>query len=373
MNRQPNSIMNPISCLSSISDADAAHVVDPETLADLGDRISFTPVRRDRRLRWMRLPRGRVRLLIALAVLALGGAALANSLQSSTRLGAGAVDCSYGTSFNSPGVEGVPISGLSPVAACREQYRRSGPAALARPGVTFVTCQQQSAFQVNVLVADGRPHQCRRLGLSPLPATYAAGAARVDTLERALGALQRGHDCTSPTVLATEVRGVLRRLGFSGWRPELNHPPIFSNGGPCGQFPGTDTLPSDPYLALDPVHRTVMLGTGPALSTDRLIDVVEPLLITDSGRHCLTLAVARALTQRLLVHSHISAKFAVTAEPLGESFNTPRELRYNAGCVIVIGLDPTATGRTMDIWLNARSAPPLPHGQAAPAPSAYSP
>jgi hypothetical protein len=124
---------------------------------------------------------------------------------------------------------------------------------------------------------------------------------------------------------------------------------------------------------LDPVHRTVMLGTGPALSTDRLIDVVEPLLITDSGRRCLTLAVARALTQRLLVHSHISAKFAVTAEPIGESFNTPRQLRYNAGCVIVIGLDPTATGRTMDIWLNARSAPPLPQGQAAPAPSAYSP
>ncbi len=51
-----------------------------------------------RRPRWMRFPRVRGRLLVGLAALAFGGAALANSLQSSTRLAAGTVDCGYSTS-----------------------------------------------------------------------------------------------------------------------------------------------------------------------------------------------------------------------------------------------------------------------------------
>jgi hypothetical protein len=324
------------------------------------------------RRRRLRLPRGRGRLLVALAALALAGSALAVTLPGSTRLAAGQVDCSTGTSNTSPGAEGVPLNGVAPVAACLKEYRRIGPAALTRPGVRFVTCQQ-SGFQVDVLVADGRSGQCRRLGLSPLPVTYAVAAARVNALERALGALQRGHDCIAPMVLVGEVRRVLARLGFADWRPELNHPPIFVPGGPCGQFPGTDTQPSDPYLALDSGHRAVILGSGPALSTDRLRDAVEPRLITDSGRRCLSLTAARSLTRRMLTPSRFSAKFAVTAEPSGQQFNPARHTRYTDGCAVVIDIAPAPSGRTMDVWLNARSAPPLPHGQAAPTRSAYLP
>jgi hypothetical protein len=318
------------------------------------------------------MPPGRARLFIALAALAVAGGAVAATLQNSTRLAAGAANCSYGTSDTSSGIQGVSLDGLSPVAACLRQYRRDGPVALTRPGVRFIACQQ-SGFYVDVMVADGRPDQCRRLGLSPLPATYTASADRVRTLERALAALQRGHDCIAPAVLESEVRGVLARLGFAGWRPELNHPPLSSNGGPCGLFPGTDNNPSDAYQALNPTLKVVMLGTGPPLSTARIRDQVLPSLITNSGRRCLSLATARALAGRLLAPRHFSAKFAVTAELFGEQFNHARQVQYNNGCTVIVDIGAARSGPTMDVWLNARSAPALPHGQAAPPTSAYLP
>ncbi len=332
--------------------------------ADLAGRA---PARRR-----LRIPHGRGRLMIALVVLALGGAALADTLQNSTRLAAGSANCSYGTSNTSPGVQGVPLSGLSPVAACLQEYRHNGPAALSRPGVKFVACEQ-SRFYVDVMVADGRPGQCRRLGLSPLPATYAAGATRVQSLERALGQLQRGHDCIAPAVLVREVRALLVQLGFHGWRPELDRPPLFGPTGTCAQFPGTDTQPSDPYLALDPARRVVVLGSGPALSTVRLVDRVLPQLILASGRRCLSPREARALSRRLLAPGHWSVEFALTAELFGQTFNQARQLRYNNGCTVIVTLRPLPPGHKMAVWLNARSGPPLPHGQAAPAISSYAP
>ena len=328
------------------------------------------PARSRRRRLW--LPRGRGRLLIALAVLAIGGAAVADTLQSPTQLAAGAADCSYGTSNTSPGDEGVPLDGLSPVAACQAQYRRTGPVALARPGVKFVVCQQ-TGFYVDVIVADGRPNQCQRLRLSPLPPAYATGAARVAALERGLGALQHGHDCITAPVLVHEVQGLLTRLGFTGWRPTLNQPPVFTSGGPCAQFPGTDTQPSDPYLALNPARRTVMIATGPALSTVRLRDAIEPQLIKASGRRCLSPTTARTLTRQLLAPRHWTAKFAVTAELAGQRFDAARQLRYDRGCTVVVDLQPTADRQTSNVWLNARTAPALRHGQASPNPDAYAP
>jgi hypothetical protein len=116
-----------------------------------------------------------------------------------------------------------------------------------------------------------------------------------------------------------------------------------------------------------------MLGTGPALSTARLRDQVLPRLITDSGRRCLSLAGARALTRRLLAPKHFSAKFAVTAELFGQQFNPARQLRYNNGCTVIVDLGATRTGQTMDVWLNLRSAASLSHGQAVPPTSAYLP
>ena len=323
-----------------------------------------------RRRRWLRLPAGRGRVILALVALALAGGALAATLQSPTRLAAGGVSCSEGISNTSPGPEGVALNGLSPVAACLREYRREGVAALTHPGVRFVACQQPG-FLVHVMVADERPNQCQRLGLLPLPPGYSEATSRVALLEQSLGRLQRGRDCIAPSVLASEIRGLLARLGFAGWRPELEPSSPFASSGPCAQYPGSDTQPSDPYLALDPTRRVVMIGSGPPLSVERLRDIVEPRLISQSGSRCLSLREARTLAGKALAHRGWAVGFAITRQLLGEQFDPARQRRYDSGCTVVVTVLAVTAARTMDVWLNKRSAAALRRGEATPTPGAY--
>ncbi len=322
------------------------------------------------RRRWPQLPSGRGRLILALAALVLAGGALATTLHSPTRLAAGGVSCSEGTSNHSPGLEGVPLSGLSPIAACLREYRRLGATALTARGTRFIACQQPG-FMVDVMVADGRPKQCRRLGLLELPPGYSQASSRVALLERSLGHLQRGRDCIAPSVLASEIRRLLARLGFVGWKPELEPSAPVESSGPCAQFPGSDTQPSDPYLALDPTHRVVLIGGGPPLSVQRLRDRVEPRLILESGSRCLSLHHAKTLARTALSHRGWVVRFALTRELLGQQFDPPRQRRYESGCTVVVTVLAAAARRTMDVWLNTRSAPALARGEATPSPAAY--
>lgn len=320
--------------------------------------------------RRLRLPSRRGRLILALAALAVAGGALAATLQSPTRLAAGGVSCSQGTSNTSAGPEGVPLNGFSPIAACLQEYRREGIAAMTRPGVRFIACQQPG-FLVHVMVADGRPNQCERLGLRPLPPGYAKASSRVALLERSLERLQRGRDCIASGVLLNEVRRLLGRLGFVGWQPEVATTPPFVSAGPCAQFPGSDTQPSDPYLALDPTRQAVMIGMGPPLSVERLIDVVEPRLLGQSGSRCLSLNEARTLAREELARRGWGVRFAITRELLGEQFNGARQQRYDSGCAVVVTVQAATAQRTMEVWLNNRSAPALPQGEAGPTAGAY--
>ena len=320
--------------------------------------------------RWLRLPSGRGRVILALAALALAGGALAATLPSPTRLAAGGVSCSEGISNTGRGPEGVPLNGLSPVAACLREFRRERVAALTRPGVRFVACQQPGLL-VHVMVADGRPNQCRRLGLLPLPPGYSEATSRVALLQESLGRLQRGRDCIAPARFTSEIRGLLARLGFDGWRPEVGPSSPFASSGPCAQFPGSDTRPSDPYLALDPAHRVVMIGMGPPLSVERLRDVTEPRLISQSRSGCLSQRGAMTLARRELAHPGWAVGFAVTRELAGQQFDPARQRRYGSGCTVIVTVLAVTATRTMDVWLNNRAAATLPQGQAAPPPRAY--
>jgi hypothetical protein len=350
--------MSEIPFINALGDALDVVIADPK--APQADR----PPRR------LRVPRPRRRLALVFVGLALAGGAAAHTLlNSSQQLAAGYINCSYGTSDKASGVEGVIQTGLSPIAACQREYRRSGPAALTRPGVRFVACKQD-ANDVDVFVATGQPGQCQRLGYSPLPRTYAA-AGQIHALERALGALQRGHDCLPPSVLVREVRNTLARLGFVGWRPA----PILisSSGGRCGQFPGTDTQPSDPYLALQSSNRTVLIGRGPSLSIGRLIDRVEPKLISRSGAECLTAQTARAITRAAFASSPLRPRFATSAALKGQGFDGMRQQRYDYGCTVIVTTWPITNDRYVDVWLNARGARPLRFGQAGPPANTYKP
>ena len=323
-----------------------------------------------RGLRRLRLRSGRGRLLLVLAALGLAGGALAATLRGPNPVGAAQVSCSAGTSDTAPGPEGLSLNGLSPVAACLHEFRREGVVSMTRPGVRFVVCQQ-AVWLVHVMVADGRANQCRRLGLRPLPSGYSRATTRVAVLERALGRLQQGHDCIPPAVLLSEIRGLLGRLAFTGWRPELAPPSPSTSTGHCAQFPGSDTQPSDPYLALNPTRRVVVVGTGPPLSIEGLRDVGLPRLSSQSGSRCLSLNDAMTLARQALAHPGWRVSFALSRELLGQQFNAARQRRYDANCTVVVDVLITTATRTMGVWLNNRSAPALPRGEAAPTPNAY--
>lgn len=176
------------------------------------------------------------RLLVSLAALliAAGGVAAASSLLwPAQRLADGTVNCfagSYGRSMRDrtfAAGSGQP-NGQPPISLCRTAYRSNryrlnnsttGPLVA---GLPLIACKD-NATTVDVYVASGPPDQCRRLGEKPLPATYAAAAARLPELQQSLRALETQHDCVPPTTLAGEARAVLVGQGFSGWHVITPH------------------------------------------------------------------------------------------------------------------------------------------------------
>jgi len=269
------------------------------------------------------------------------------------------------------------------VAACRQAYRASGPAALAKPNVKLIACAQNTGHSgmvdgVYVYVATGKPRQCESLGMYPLPAGYTAAQARVHALVRALGAVYHRHDCVSPAALAREVQGVLDQLGFSGWhtRQMLDFSPSTSDG-PCGTFPGAGTphgdVASDPAAAVDGGAHVVIIQNGRPQAMSPVIETEGPRLLTESGRRCYSAAAVRKLALTSLAHAHVPILFATSAELKGQQFDPARQTQYNSGCVVIVTVNTAADGHTIDVWLNSRSTPTLPAGEGQPSPRDYAP
>lgn len=233
-----------------------------EAAAEAQIHAERAAARRPRRRRRLQLPRGRARLIVVLAVLAVGGAAAAETLQSSTALVAGAIACYESTGTDSSAYYNVPPNGRTPQAACAHTFLTSGPAALAAPGVRLVACTSPHGY-VAVFQASGSSDQCHALGMSPTQAApYAAGAARVDRLLAELKSLSNRRACVTPHEFVDEVQGILARLGWTGWRAAIQT--RLSAGGPCGSFEATGSSASDPAASLDGQTHTVWVVAGPA-------------------------------------------------------------------------------------------------------------
>jgi hypothetical protein len=104
---------------------------------------------------------------------------------------------------------------------------------------------------------------------------------------------------------------------------------------------------------------------------ERLRDVVEPRLISQSGRRCLSLREARTLARKALARRGWTVGFAITRELLGQQFDPARQRRYDSGCTVVVTVLAATAARTMDVWLNNRTTATLPRGEATPTPRAY--
>jgi hypothetical protein len=349
-------------------------------IAELGDAlehaIALTSARRRRR----RLFGRPARLAMAFAVLAAGAAVAAQTLLSSPvqRAAINGIGCYDGTGTGSDGA--FDIYGPSPIAACRRAYAAEH-SPLARPGAKLVACVGGQGPIAMVFAADAQPaDQCSRLGFRPLPHGYAPAASSVATLDREIVAAWRSRDCIAPAALAQRIDAVLARLGWTGWRAQLQ--PNALGAEPCGNVGFDGNGQPDPSGALNAAARTVTVFSGPSISMTDLSMRMNERLVTVSGAGCLTLQRARADAEAMIPTRLRPAIFTVTREPSQGGFGDSRQARYEAGCTIVVDAGASADGRSVDVALENRSAAaagpdgkgaPVGAGASVPAPRARSP
>ncbi len=313
----------------------------------------------------IRVPRGRGRLIVVFAVLALTGGAWAATQQSSVSLVADGIACYGGSGTGASAYFDVEANGRSPQAACAAVFRADGPSALRSPQ-KLVACAGTHFVAVFERTRSGG--QCRRLDMAPLQsARYAAGERTLDALVSALSKLGAGRNCVPVGILTAEVEGVLRRLGWTGWRARLQAVP--RSAGRCGLFEGTGSSFSDPTASIDSQRHIVWIVNGPLPSLLALTGPLDFRLLRASGRRCYTPAGARALARDALTPAHVKVAFAVTSEPAGGGWAYAQSA-YSRGCAIVVSIAAAAAGRTVDVWINSKSAPRIATGEA-PSPGAY--
>jgi hypothetical protein len=208
---------------------------------NLGDALERAIVPQTARGR--RRLRGRPwRLALVLALLVAGAAGAAQTLLSSPtqRAAINGIGCYDGTNDSAGGA--FDVYGPSPIAACRRIYRAEH-SALARPEVRLIACVGGQGPIAMVFKADGNPDQCRRLGFSALPTTYAAAAADVATLNRAILATWRSANCTprlrsrrSSMACSCACAG---RAGTPSWRLQAPGPVRAETSASTGTAPPT--------------------------------------------------------------------------------------------------------------------------------------
>lgn len=331
---------------------------------------------------------GHRRVSVVLVALVIGGGAVAvaETLQNSTALVTGGIVCYAGTGMGASVqmYANVEANGRSPEAACADVFRTDGPAALGRPGVNLIACADPHGY-VAVFRATGVADQCQAEGMSALQArSYTVAQSSVDRLVRALNKIGASRTCMAPRLLAADVQHVLDRLGWSGWRAQLQRQPTGSGSSgasprsaptalhassSCGLFLGTGSSFSDPTASLDAGHRVVWIAAGPIPSLLALTGPLDRELLQASGQHCYTPAGALSLVRKALASARVQVKSALTQEPAGGGWAYAQHA-YDQGCTIVAAIAPAPYGRTVDAWLNSKSGPREPFG-GGPSPSQF--
>jgi hypothetical protein len=341
-------------------------------LGDALERAASAP-QRSRRHLWRTW-----RVVPVIAIVVAGAATAATMFNGTTQLAAESISCMSGTGNNGNGAYDVQTLGRTPEQAC------SG--VVGRPAAELVACDG-GRYGIVVYYSTGRSGQCASLGDRRLPANYAADDTHVNQLVIALTRLYHSRDCMSPAALASGSDAVLRRLGFVGWRAQLELGPPAVRSGPCGAFPGTGSSVSSAAAAVDSHgyppggHDLVIIDSGTSRSMAALSIRLNDRLMAMSGASCLTLAQARADTEALLPARLRPASFTVTRSPSGVTFGDSRQARYEAGCTIFVDAGTESDGRTIQVALeNRRSAgaspgpgSPSPATGLLPAPAAASP
>jgi hypothetical protein len=350
-------------------------------LGDALDAMAAAPAsagvdRRHRRV-LRRLPRGRSRLLVGLAVVLIGGgaatAATLLSSQTPTVIAARGLTCMSGTPRRyTGGTYDVGGGAGTPAQACA--------AVLQRPASTLIACNS-TRFGVVVYYRDASSHECAQAGMTPLPPGYAAAAKRVATLIRDLNHLQASRNCFSPAALAAGTDAALARLGFRDWRAVVQKPTRLPNlvGWHCAQYPTSGARYSDAAAAVSTDDNsgpgTVAVLTGPSRDQDRASQALNRMdLLARTGARCYSADAVEALVRsavRATYGASTPVSFAARSEPHATEMGVGRQPRYAVGCATLVATELTAvSGVQALIW--QKGWPAMGAGDNIPS-SAYKP
>lgn len=298
----------------------------------LGDAIEDAVAAPERARRRRRRPGRRFGgLAVAAFLLGAGGVTVAAVLDDPEKLATRSIACYDRASLEAdvavPGVDARP-----PAELCADVLQTGAPLAV---------CVRAES----IAVFPGPADTCARLGLRPVPETYAAARDRLAVLSRELRELEDGRDCIEPDRLARRAQAVLGRRRWEGWRAIVGRGDL--SGGPCGwiHLPGGDgraTLGG----ALDAERRELLVSAGPPRSLFRRLygeGSAADRLFEASGERCFTVEELRSHARDRLGGHGDEVAFVVdtTPQPASEQLEPPaRQQRYDEGCAVVTGTTP---------------------------------
>lgn len=314
-----------------------------------------------------RRPRRRVRVAVVLALLvvAVATGAVARNLLRPADLAAGGLACYSGPD---PGasVSVLEDHGSSPLITCAHVLHRRAD--------MLIACSGGRPPSVSVFEIRGRK-QCHRLGLSPLPASYARAHVEFVGLERRLARIEARRDCIPPTRFAHEIAPVLANSPYAGYRIRIR------SGGRCGTLGLDGAGRIDLTGALDTHRHQLYVFTTIPRSLSRLLDALNARLRKTTGLRCLTPRGVEALVRRELSSAALRPRFALTRQTPQVGFSDSREARYAAGCAVVVDVSvarpadvPSAWRRhppAANVWIVQRKAALTPGSDNQPPRGAY--
>jgi hypothetical protein len=288
------------------------------------------------------------------AVLTIGGTvAAAEILIEPEQLAATEIDCLYDP-VKGGGV-GIHPGEQDPVAACKAFLAGPGKSLVADgslpsgPG-SLVACVRPEVAKVVVIA--GRPGDCERHGLDPLPGAYDPARDKVAKLQGELEAIEGSARCIPPEQLARRVQALLERSGWAGWRASLR--PDLSDG-PCGHVLAVSEA-GKRTLSLDPERRRLMVwGESPQTTVD-LLSELSPALAEESVARCFTLDQLKVHVRQRVAPTGRPVTFKVFGNLLaGNQLQGTAGARYAAGCAILEKVGPAPNGHGLVALINKKA------------------
>jgi hypothetical protein len=294
-----------------------------QRLGDSLDEVIAAPVTARRRRRTWARRFGVVSVVVALA----GGGAVATAklVRTPEELATGQLVCELG-----PSEYAVDWAGAGdPVPLCAAAFRAYG-----KPVPKLVACAAPGG--ISVIPGRDPDLDCATRGYQPVPAGYAAAQQKTAALQRDIIALEDTADCIPVPEFQRRLADLLRRTGWSRWKPLLR---LDLGNGRCGAVADRYEGHVSVGAALLPdSHEVIVLGLPPVSVRER-VNGVHGLARTTppiSLERCWSKPALRQRVDRTLRPTGLPYRI-VDEPPLRPNGELTGKLsaRWRAGCAIL--------------------------------------